>query len=154
MLDRSPAGGWADAYRTSRRRYIPPHYFVPWTRAPLHALVRLAETERAEQALARLGEQGREHGEVRIAAAALRLLRVQRPLLPLAVLGAGHCRGVLVAGDSRHVPLRHAGESRRDAGWDPPAHLGAELVCFPARAGRADAGQSPGRAQPRAACSW
>jgi len=48
-------------------------YFVPWTRAPLHALVRLGETEPAEQALAGLGEQGREHGEVRIAAAALRL---------------------------------------------------------------------------------
>jgi hypothetical protein len=35
--------------------------------------VRLGETERAEQALAGLDEQGREHGEVRIAAAALRL---------------------------------------------------------------------------------
>ena len=46
---------------------------MPWTRAPLHALVRLGETERAEQALAGLGEQGREHGEARIAAAALRL---------------------------------------------------------------------------------
>ena len=31
------------------------------------------ETEPAEQALAGLGEQGREHGEVRIAGAALRL---------------------------------------------------------------------------------
>ena len=37
MLDKSPACGWADAYRASRRRYIPQHYFVPWTRAPLHA---------------------------------------------------------------------------------------------------------------------
>ena len=37
------------------------------------SLVRLGETELAEQALAGLGEQGREHGEVRIAAAALRL---------------------------------------------------------------------------------
>jgi LuxR family transcriptional regulator, maltose regulon positive regulatory protein len=46
---------------------------VPWTRAPLHALVRLGETERAEQVLAGLGEQGCEHGEARIAAAALRL---------------------------------------------------------------------------------
>ena len=73
MLDKSPACGWADAYRASRRRCIPPHYFVPWTRAPLHALVRPGETESAGQALAGLGEQGREHGEVRIAAAALRL---------------------------------------------------------------------------------
>ena len=46
---------------------------MPWTRAPLHALVRLGETERAEQVLAGLGEQGCEHGEARIAAAALRL---------------------------------------------------------------------------------
>jgi LuxR family transcriptional regulator, maltose regulon positive regulatory protein len=35
--------------------------------------VRRGETERAGQALAGLGERGREHGEVRIAAAALRL---------------------------------------------------------------------------------
>ena len=46
---------------------------MPWTRAPLHALVRLGKTERAEQVLAGLGEEGREHGEARIAAAALRL---------------------------------------------------------------------------------
>ena len=39
----------------------------------MHALMRLGETERTEQALAGLGGQGREHGEVRIAAAALRL---------------------------------------------------------------------------------
>jgi len=45
----------------------------PLDTAPLHALARLGETERAELALAGLGEQGREHGEVRIAAAALRL---------------------------------------------------------------------------------
>jgi LuxR family transcriptional regulator, maltose regulon positive regulatory protein len=35
--------------------------------------VRLGKTERAEQALAGPGKHGREHGEVRIAAAALRL---------------------------------------------------------------------------------
>src|SRR5260370_240670 len=39
----------------------------------LLTLVRLGETERAEQALADLGEQGRDSGEIRIATAALRL---------------------------------------------------------------------------------
>ena len=39
----------------------------------LHTLVRLGETERAEQALADLGEHERDRGEMRIAAAALRL---------------------------------------------------------------------------------
>ena len=37
------------------------------------SLVRLGETERAEQALAGLSEQDREHGDIRIATAALRL---------------------------------------------------------------------------------
>jgi LuxR family transcriptional regulator, maltose regulon positive regulatory protein len=39
----------------------------------VHALVRLGKTERAEQALAGLGEQERERGDMHIAAAALRL---------------------------------------------------------------------------------
>ena len=39
----------------------------------VHTLVRLGETEHAEQALAGLGQQDREHAEIRIAAAALRL---------------------------------------------------------------------------------
>ena len=39
----------------------------------MHALVRLGETERAGQFLAGLGEQDRDRGEIRIAAAALRL---------------------------------------------------------------------------------
>jgi LuxR family transcriptional regulator, maltose regulon positive regulatory protein len=51
-----------------------PHYLVPRTRALLlHALARLGQTERAEQALAELAEHDRDHGEVRIATAALRL---------------------------------------------------------------------------------
>ena len=39
----------------------------------MHALVRLGETERAEQILAGLSANGRDRGEVRIAAAVLRL---------------------------------------------------------------------------------
>jgi len=56
------------------RRLAAPHYTVPRARALLvHALVRLGETEAAEQALAELGSQDRDHGETRIATAVLRL---------------------------------------------------------------------------------
>ena len=51
-----------------------PHYLVPAARArQLQALLRLGETEQAEQALADLGEEERDRGEVRIATAVLRL---------------------------------------------------------------------------------
>ena len=51
-----------------------PHYIVPWAQAlHMYALIRLGETERAAQALAGLGEHDRERGEIRVAAAALRL---------------------------------------------------------------------------------
>ncbi|HEX6453316.1 MAG TPA: LuxR C-terminal-related transcriptional regulator [Trebonia sp.] len=65
------------ALQTAERlagRLAAPHYLLAPTRAlHLHALIRLGETERAEQALAGLGEQDRERGEIRIAVAALRL---------------------------------------------------------------------------------
>ena len=55
-------------------RLAAPHYLFPRTRSLLvQALVRLGGTERAERALAELGEQDRERGEIRIAIAALRL---------------------------------------------------------------------------------
>jgi LuxR family transcriptional regulator, maltose regulon positive regulatory protein len=51
-----------------------PHYLVPAARArQLQALVRLGEIELAEQALAELGEEDRDRGEVHIATAVLRL---------------------------------------------------------------------------------
>jgi ATP/maltotriose-dependent transcriptional regulator MalT len=51
-----------------------PHYLALPTQAwLLQALVRLGELEQAEQALADLGDQDRDRGELRIAAAALRL---------------------------------------------------------------------------------
>jgi LuxR family transcriptional regulator, maltose regulon positive regulatory protein len=53
-----------------------PHgsYFVTPTRAfLLHALVRLGDTGSAERALAELGDEARGRGEIRVAAAALRL---------------------------------------------------------------------------------
>jgi LuxR family transcriptional regulator, maltose regulon positive regulatory protein len=53
-----------------------PHYIVPSVQAlRIYALIGLGETERAAQALAGLGEQDRERGEIRIAAAALWLAR-------------------------------------------------------------------------------
>jgi len=55
-------------------RLAAPHYLVPAARArKLQALVRLGEKEHAEQALAELGEEDRDRGEVRIATAVLRL---------------------------------------------------------------------------------
>jgi LuxR family maltose regulon positive regulatory protein len=56
------------------RRLAGPHYLVARTRALLvHALIRLGQAERAEEFLAGLGEQDRERGEIRVAAATLRL---------------------------------------------------------------------------------
>ena len=65
------------AFRAAERlagNLAAPHLLVPPTRGLLlHVLVRLGETEHAEQALAELGEPDREHGEIRTALAALRL---------------------------------------------------------------------------------
>ena len=56
------------------RRLAGPHYLVARIRALLvHSLIRLGQAERATQFLAGLGEQDRERGEIRVAAAALRL---------------------------------------------------------------------------------
>jgi len=55
-------------------RLTAPHMLLTPARALLvHTLVRLGEIERAEQALAGLGERDRERGEMRIATALLRL---------------------------------------------------------------------------------
>ena len=65
------------AFRAAERlagRLAAPPLLVPSARAlVLYALVRLGETECAEQVLASLSDQDRERGEVRIATAALRL---------------------------------------------------------------------------------
>jgi len=82
FADRSPPqrGPDADAlaaFRAARRLgglLAAPHYLVPAARPrQLQALVRLGELEQAEQALAGLGEQDRDRGEIRTAVAALRL---------------------------------------------------------------------------------
>src|SRR5262249_1668740 len=56
------------------RRFAAPHHTVPPTVAlVVHTLVRLGETDRAEQVLAGLSQQDREHPETRVAATGLRL---------------------------------------------------------------------------------
>jgi LuxR family maltose regulon positive regulatory protein len=67
-------------------RLAAPHQLVPRVRAVLvHALVRLGETERAEKALADLGERDRDSGEMRTATAVLRLAQ-DDPAAAVAVL--------------------------------------------------------------------
>ena len=65
------------AFRAAERlggQLAAPHYLVPPARGfLLQALVRLGEIEQAEQALAELGEQDRDRGEMHIATAVLRL---------------------------------------------------------------------------------
>jgi LuxR family maltose regulon positive regulatory protein len=65
------------AFRAAERlagQLAVPHLLVPSVQAYLlYALVRLGETERAEQVLAALGQDGRDRGEICVAAAALRL---------------------------------------------------------------------------------
>jgi LuxR family transcriptional regulator, maltose regulon positive regulatory protein len=68
-------------------RLSAPHLLIPRTRASLvHTLVRLGDTERAEQALGDFGEHDRERAEIRMATAALRLAQ-HDPHAAAAVLG-------------------------------------------------------------------
>ncbi|HJY60400.1 MAG TPA: LuxR C-terminal-related transcriptional regulator, partial [Streptosporangiaceae bacterium] len=76
-LTRSRADDALTAFRAAERltgHLAASHYLVIVTRAMLiHALVRLGDTERAEQALASLEEQDSDRAEIRIATAILRL---------------------------------------------------------------------------------
>src|SRR5690349_8028414 len=76
-LARGRDAGALAAFRAAERlagHLAAPHYLVPPTRARLiQALVRLGETERAGQVLAAFSEQDRDRGEIRTAAAVLRL---------------------------------------------------------------------------------
>jgi LuxR family maltose regulon positive regulatory protein len=76
-LARGRAADALAAFRTAERlarRLAPAHLLVPQARAMLvQALVRLGETERAEQILDGLGEHDRADGQTRIATAVLRL---------------------------------------------------------------------------------
>ncbi|MGH3210446.1 MAG: LuxR C-terminal-related transcriptional regulator, partial [Trebonia sp.] len=63
-----------EAVEPLARRLASAHLIIPRARAQIiHSLVRLGQTERAAQVLAGLGDQDRERGEIRIAAATLRL---------------------------------------------------------------------------------
>jgi LuxR family transcriptional regulator, maltose regulon positive regulatory protein len=69
------------------RRLAAPQGIAPRMRALLLlTLVRLGETERAEQALTDLGDQERDSGEIRIAAAALRLAQNDPPAAAAALV--------------------------------------------------------------------
>jgi len=74
-LGRGRAAGALDAFRAAERLAGPHPLARPLRAWLVHALVRLGETENAEQVLAGLGDRDRERGEMRIAAAALRLTR-------------------------------------------------------------------------------
>jgi LuxR family transcriptional regulator, maltose regulon positive regulatory protein len=70
------------------RRHAGPNSLVARIRALLvHSLIRLGQVERAEQFLAGVGEHDRERGEIRVAAAVLRLARGD-PQAALAALAA------------------------------------------------------------------
>ncbi len=71
--DQEAVAAFTDAERLAGH-LVAPHLLTPQARARLlQALVRAGDTERAEQALAGLEDHDRDHGEVRIATAALRL---------------------------------------------------------------------------------
>ena len=72
-LGRGRAADALAAFRAAERLAGPHPLARPLRAWLVHALVRLGETERAEQVLAGLGERDRDRGEMRIAAAALRL---------------------------------------------------------------------------------
>ena len=74
-LGRGQVSGALAAFRAAQRLAGPHPLARPLRAWLVHALVRLGETEDAEQVLAGLGERDRDRGEMRIAAAALWLAR-------------------------------------------------------------------------------
>ena len=99
------------------RRLVAPQHTVPPIRAMVvHALVRLGETERAEQVLADLSQQDREHAEIRIAAAALRLAQ-DDPHAALAELAPVLDGSADLAANETGVAVIDAGGQILDAGW-------------------------------------
>jgi LuxR family transcriptional regulator, maltose regulon positive regulatory protein len=74
-LGRGRAADALAAFRAAQRLAGPHPLARPLRTWLVHALVRLGETEDAEQVLAGLGDRDRDRGEMRIAAAALRLAR-------------------------------------------------------------------------------
>jgi LuxR family maltose regulon positive regulatory protein len=98
-----------------------PHYLVTAARAwQLLALVRLGETEQAEQALADLGEQNRDRREIRTAVAALRLAQGD-PNAATAALAPALDGSTPVISPTLHVQSYLLEAIARDALGDPGA---------------------------------
>ena len=109
------------AFRAAERLaglLVAPHYLFPPGRAHLlHALVRMGETEHAEQALADVGEQDRDRAEIRIAAAALRLAQGDPSAAAAALApvldGSAPVAPVDLAGSGFHAGGDRPGRARR-----------------------------------------
>ena len=98
-----------------------PHYLVSAARAwLLLALVRLGETEQAEQALADLGEQDRDRREIRTAVAALRLAQ-DDPRAATTALAPALDGSTPVTSPTLHVQSYLLEAIARDALGDPGA---------------------------------
>ena len=98
-----------------------PHYLVTAARAwLLLALVRLGETEQAEQALADLGEQDRDRREIRTAVAALRLAQ-DDPRAATTALAPALDGSAPVTSPTLHVQSYLLEAIARDALGDPGA---------------------------------
>ena len=98
-----------------------PHYLVTAARAwLLLALVRLGETEQAEQALADLGEQDRDRREIRTAMAALRLAQ-DDPRAATTALAPALDGSTPVTSPTLHVQSYLLEAIARDALGDPGA---------------------------------
>ena len=102
-------------------RLATPHYLVPAGQArQLLALVRLGETEQAEQALADLGEQDRDRREIRTAVAALRLAQ-DDPRAATTALAPALDGSTPVTSPTLHVQSYLLEAIARDALGDPGA---------------------------------
>ena len=117
----------------------------------VQTLVRLGETERAEQAIAGLGEQERERGELRMALAVLRLTqddpRAARAALAAAAWSAAG------ATPSRHQWSRHDGNSPATVVRPSPGGPGRVILQAGRRPPLSGRGQAPkSRPCPDAVC--
>jgi len=119
-LGRGRAADALAAFRAAERLAGPHPLARPLRAWLLHTLVRLGDTERAERALAGLGERDRDRGEMRIASAALRLAQ-HDPSAAVAVLAPVLDGSVRVGWRSWLVEAFLLEAIARDALGDPAA---------------------------------
>jgi LuxR family maltose regulon positive regulatory protein len=123
-LARGRDGDALAAFRAAERLggfLAAPHYLALPARAwLLLALVRLGETEQAEQALAGLGDQDRDRGDIRAAVAALRLAQ-DDPQAAAVALGPALDGSAPVVSRTLQVESFLLEAIARDALGDPPA---------------------------------